>query len=148
VIVEGNELLKLPGVQMRRLRGVLVSYVPQNPAAALNPAYRIGDQIGEILFVHRKSRRRTQDLLKSVGLPTSREFLRRFPHQLSGGQQQRVAIAMAIAPEPRLIVMDEPTTGLDATTQRQILELASDIRIQTGASFLYVTHDLSVVAQI
>ena len=109
---------------LRRLRGAVISYVPQDPSGALNPSMRISAAIEDVLNAHRKSRSNDETalrLLATVGLPASREFALRFPHQLSGGQQQRVAIAMALACDPEVIVLDEPTTGLDVVTQERIL---------------------------
>ena len=110
------------------MRGSLVSYVPQDPVSALNPSLRIGEQISEVLSEHDYGGSdaarvdRMAAVLGEVKLPNDRAFLRRFPHQLSGGQQQRVALAMAFACRPKVIVMDEPTTGLDVTTQAHVLE--------------------------
>ena len=113
-----------PRPSSRRLRGKLVSYVPQDPAAALNPSMRIGDQIRELLRAHSDGGGEPEAVraaLDEVLLPSSREFAQRFPHQLSGGQQQRVAIATALVCRPPLVVMDEPTTGLDVVTQASVL---------------------------
>jgi peptide/nickel transport system ATP-binding protein len=136
---------------LRALRGSVISYVPQDPGRALNPALRIADAILDVARAH--SPRGEGDelvvrMLEAVGLPSSVEFRRRFPHQISGGQQQRVLIAMALVGEPAVIVLDEPTTGLDVITQARILSLLQRLRDDQGISMVYVTHDLAVVAQI
>jgi len=131
----------------RNARGRLVSYVPQNPGTALNPSLRIADAIEDMIRTERDHRGAT-DLLARVELPTDREFARRYPHQLSGGQQQRVCIAASLAPNPVLVVLDEPTTGLDVVTQDRILKELLRLRDEQRVSMLYITHDLAVVAQI
>jgi peptide/nickel transport system ATP-binding protein len=143
-----DDLLGLAPPAVRRLRGTRVSYVPQDPGTALNPALRIGDQLAESVRLGGGApAERVPDLFERVGLPADRTFARRFPHQLSGGQQQRVAIAMALAARPGLIVLDEPTTGLDVTTQARILQEIVTLRGEQ-LSMLYVTHDLAVVSGI
>jgi peptide/nickel transport system ATP-binding protein len=134
----------------RRLRGRLVSYVPQDPGNALNPALRIGSAIQDMLDEHAAHREvgSVASALASVQLPSTPEFSRRFPHQLSGGQQQRVTIAIALVCEPPLVVLDEPTTGLDVVTQARILEEVDRLRRERGLAMVYVSHDLAVVAQI
>ena len=126
--------------------------MPQDASAALNPALRIGDQLMEILNEHSfgasgaEREARLKQMMDEVLLPSDRSFLRRYPHQLSGGQQQRVAIAMALANRPKVIVLDEPTTALDVTTQAHVLDTVRDLTRSYGVSALYVTHDLAVVA--
>ncbi len=152
VDIEGADVLSASRMALRRIRGGTISYVPQDASAALNPALRIGDQLMEILNEHSRdsSRRareaRLREMMAEVLLPGDRSFLRRYPHQLSGGQQQRVAIAMALANRPKVIVLDEPTTALDVTTQAHVLETVRDLTRSYGVSALYVTHDLAVVA--
>ncbi|MFN4140223.1 dipeptide ABC transporter ATP-binding protein [Aestuariivirga sp.] len=149
ISLEGTDVLGLDRAGLDRMRGAEVSFVPQNPTTALNPGMRVGAQIDEILSTHgRESRERTREMFGLVGLPTTDDFLRRYPHQLSGGQQQRVCIAMALACDPRFVVLDEPTTGLDVTTQEQIVDLLVDLRARLGMSMLYVTHDLGLLSQI
>jgi peptide/nickel transport system ATP-binding protein len=131
----------------RDARGRLVSYVPQNPGTALNPSLRIADAIEDMIRTQRGARGAT-DLLERVGLPGDRDFARRFPHQLSGGQQQRVCIAASLAPDPVLVVLDEPTTGLDVVTQDRILKELLRLRDEQQVAMLYITHDLAVVAQV
>ncbi len=136
---------------LRRLRGRFVSYVPQNPATALNPSLRIGDAIAEMVRAHRDGSDPDSTIssrLENVGLPGEVVFQRRYPHQLSGGQQQRVCISVALACQPPVVVLDEPTTGLDVVTQARILDELLRLRRAQGISLLYVTHDLAVAAQI
>ena len=145
------EILRLPENERRPLRGKLISYAPQESATALNPSLRIGAQIREILRVHAPERDtdiEVASLFEAAGLPGSRSFRRRFPHQLSGGQQQRVVIAAALAGGPSVIVLDEPTTGLDVATQALILQEIRRLRAELGVSMVYISHDLAVVGTI
>ncbi|MDQ3381655.1 MAG: ABC transporter ATP-binding protein [Actinomycetota bacterium] len=153
VRIEGRNVLALSGLERQSLRGKLVSYVPQDPASALNPALRIGKQLEETLSEHgfgnaEARKARITEALGEVLLPGDEVFLRRYPHQLSGGQQQRVALAMAFANRPRVIVLDEPTTGLDVTTQAHVLATVRDLCQAHGVAAVYVSHDLSVVATL
>jgi peptide/nickel transport system ATP-binding protein len=154
VAVDGQELGGLGDEELRHLRGGVVSYIPQDPGTSLNPALRIGIQLSEVLEAHASAwsrderRQRIGEALAEVALPTDEVFLRRYPHQLSGGQQQRVAIAMAFANRPKVIVCDEPTTGLDVTTQARVLETVRDLCRSHQVAALYVTHDLAVVAEL
>jgi peptide/nickel transport system ATP-binding protein len=154
VKVEGRDILGLSTAALRGLRGKTVSYVPQDPASALNPALRIRTQLEEVLEAHgfgdaRAARTaRLHEMLGEVLLPSDDKFLRRYPHQLSGGQQQRVGLAMAFACRPRVIVLDEPTTGLDVTTQAHVLTTVRDLCSAHGVAALYVSHDLAVVATL
>lgn len=136
----------------RRFRGQLVSYVPQEVGGALNPRRRIGALLRETQVAHRLRTRGMvpdlSDLLAAVDLPRDRSFLTRYPFELSGGQQQRLLIAMAFSCEPQLVVLDEPTTGLDVVTQGTVLELIRRLTEQTGKAFAYVTHDLAVAKQL
>lgn len=146
------DMLALDEGRARDARGRLVSYVPQDPASSLNPAHRVGNQLREVLEMHHRQLgdvdidERIAQLLEEVALP--REILRSFPHQMSGGQQQRIGIAMAFACRPKVIVLDEPTTGLDVTTQRHVLETIHTLTKTYGVSGLYVSHDLPAVGQI
>lgn len=149
-----SNMLDLPEPERRKLRGGTISYVPQDPALSLNPAIRIGDQILEVLQVQgygssdAERRARTAEVLAEVGLDNSPAYQRRYPHQLSGGQQQRVGIAMAFVCRPSIIVMDEPTTGLDVTTQALVLQTIDQLTELHHVAGLYITHDLAVVAKI
>ncbi|MGI8517630.1 MAG: ABC transporter ATP-binding protein, partial [Acidimicrobiia bacterium] len=148
------DILSLSEGALRAARGKLVSYVPQDPSTALNPALRIGTQVMEVLEFHNfggndlARRQRVREVMGEVLLPGSTEFLRRYPHQLSGGQQQRVGLAMAFANRPTVIVLDEPTTGLDVSTQAHVLETVRNLTETHGVAALYVTHDLAVVANL
>ena len=154
VSVRGTDVLGSSDASRSKLRGRLIAYVPQDPAASLNPARRIGSQIAEAVVtsdptIKRKLvERHVQRLLEAAELPKDVAFRRRYPHQLSGGQMQRVVIAMALAGEPPLLVMDEPTTALDVTTQAKVVSLVKALVTRQGLAVLYVTHDLAVVAQL
>jgi len=154
VVIDGRDLADLSEAELRRLRGGVVSYIPQDPGTSLNPALRVGIQLTEVLDAHARDRsaeqkrERVREALEEVALPSDDLFLRRYPHQLSGGQQQRVAIAMAFANRPKVIVCDEPTTGLDVTTQSRVLETIRDLCRSHQVAALYVTHDLAVVAEL
>jgi peptide/nickel transport system ATP-binding protein len=154
VVIDGQSLQGLGDGELRRLRGGTVSYIPQDPGTALNPALRIGRQLSEMLEAHAtemdKAQRdaRIKETLEEVALPATDEFLKRYAHQLSGGQQQRVAIAMAFASRPHVIVCDEPTTGLDVTTQARVLTTVRELCQEHGVAALYVSHDLAVVAEL
>jgi peptide/nickel transport system ATP-binding protein len=154
VMIGDVDVLKMSNAELRRARGRLVAYVPQDPASGLNPALRIGTQLREALQVHPDALKdqtvdeRVRELLVQVHLSDPERVLKSYPHQLSGGQQQRIGIAMAFACRPRLIVLDEPTTGLDVSTQRHVLDTVADLSTQYGATIVYVSHDLAVVGQI
>jgi peptide/nickel transport system ATP-binding protein len=154
VRVDGRSLLEMDEHTLERVRGSLVTYVPQDPGSALNPALRVGTQLEEALAFHgaggsaEERRARIAAVLRDVHLPATPRLLRSYPHQLSGGQQQRVAIAMAIVNRPRLIVMDEPTTGLDVTTQARVLQTVQEIAGVHGGGVVYVTHDLAVASSL
>jgi peptide/nickel transport system ATP-binding protein len=150
----GRDLAKLSRRELQKVRGRRASLVPQNPTTALSPNLRIGDQLVEAMAVHgvgtsgADRRRRAGELIAHVRLPDPDRTARKYPHQLSGGQQQRVVIAMALACDPELVVLDEPTTGLDVTTQAQILDLLRRLRAELGMAMVYVTHNLGVVATV
>jgi peptide/nickel transport system ATP-binding protein len=154
VIYKERDLLRLSKSALRHIRGKEISLVPQNPTTTLSPGMRVGSQLYEVLVSHGIGGSRTErmeyvyELLAQVRLPDPVKTARKYPHQLSGGQQQRVIIAMALACRPELLVLDEPTTGLDVTTQAQILELLVRLRQEHGMAMLYVTHDLSVIANV
>ena len=149
VVVDGVDLLSLSERELRAVRGRKVAYVPQDPATALNPALSIRTQLTEGLGRRREvSLPALRELLRAVGLPDDDGFLKRRPRELSGGQQQRIAIAMAIAADPRLVVFDEPTTGLDVSTQARVLELVRRLCRERSMAAVYVSHDLAVVADV
>ncbi len=150
VRLDGVDLLTLPPNELRAARGAKVSYVPQDPAAALNPVLRVGTQLKESLRVHAGTvsspAGRIAEVMTEACLDDAPELLHRYPHQLSGGQQQRVALAMAFACRPSLIVLDEPTTGLDVSTQRHVLDTVRSLCDSYGVAAIYVSHDLAVVS--
>ncbi|BAP43173.1 peptide/opine/nickel uptake transporter family ABC transporter ATP-binding protein [Pseudomonas sp. StFLB209] len=154
VEIAGQSLLSLHGEALRQARGSLIGYVPQDPATALNPALRIGSLLRETLAAHdpdlsrEQQRLRLQETLRDVGLPDDELFLKRFAHQLSGGQQQRVLLALAFVLRPRLIVLDEPTTALDVTTQAHILDTLRRLCKSQGVAAVYVSHDLAVIKDL
>jgi peptide/nickel transport system ATP-binding protein len=154
IYVGDVDVLGLADEPRRLMRGELVSYVPQDPSSSLNPAMRIGKQLLEVLEAHdfggsdEVRRARITEMMSEVLLPSDDEFLKRYPHQLSGGQQQRVGLAMAFACRPSVIVLDEPTTGLDVSTQEHVLATIRELTKVHGVAALYITHDLAVVADI
>ncbi len=150
---EGQNLFDLGRTELEGLRGGKLGLVPQNSGQSLTPTLRIGAQLTEALRLHSnidgaEHRDRVLALLAQVRLPDPEAIFARFPHELSGGQQQRVAIAMALAGEPAALFLDEPTTGLDVTTQAHILELLRDLAAETGMAMVYVSHDLGAIAQV
>lgn len=152
VWVGERELASLNERQVRELRGRAVAYIPQSPASALNPALRLGTQLTEAVHdtdaTPGQVTERVSEVLREVALPDDPAFLRRYPHQLSGGQQQRVAIAMAFVGRPDLIVLDEPTTGLDVTTQAHVLGTIRSMTREYGTAGVYISHDMAVVADL
>jgi peptide/nickel transport system ATP-binding protein len=149
----GRNLVGLPKNELYQLRGKEISMIFQEPMSSLNPVFTVGYQIGEVLRMHlgmstRQARTRAIELLNEVGLPDPASRIDAYPFQLSGGQQQRVMIAMAIACNPKLLIADEPTTALDVTIQKQILELIAALQDKHRMSVLFITHDLGVVAEI
>src|SRR5690606_6572183 len=151
---EPAEMMSLDDASRRHLLGTRVSYIPQDPALSLNPGIRVGKQIREVLDIHEygssdaERAERVRSVLREVGLPDDEAYQRRWPHQLSGGQQQRIGIAMAFAMYPDVIVLDESTTGLDVTTQEQVLETIREMTVTNNVAGLYITHDLAVVSEI
>jgi len=155
VQIADTSVLDLAGTDLHRARGSLVAYVPQDPASGLNPALKLGDQLSEAIAIHAEHLNddesvedRVAVLLDEVRLTNTRKLLNSYPHQVSGGQAQRIGIAMAFACRPRLIVLDEPTTGLDVTTQQHILETIRQLTDTHNVSAVYVSHDLPVVGEI
>lgn len=153
VLLDRQDLLQLGPRGIRQVRGQRICYVAQSAAAAFNPAHRLGDQVIEASLLHglmskREAQARARHLFGVLGLPDPDNFGDRFPHQVSGGQLQRAMTAMALCPNPDLIVFDEPTTALDVTTQLDVLAAIKHAIEETGAAALYITHDLAVVAQV
>ncbi len=152
IIFKGRDIFKATDKELLKIRGADIAMVPQNPRMALTPTIRVGEQACEILKVHAKhvgeEKKKVLTLLEHVGLPEPENVYIRYPHQLSGGQQQRVVIAMALCCHPKLLLLDEPTTALDVTTQAQIVNLLIKLQAEHNMSMLYVTHDLGVIAQI
>jgi peptide/nickel transport system ATP-binding protein len=149
--IAGQDLLASAPDRIQSSRGLLIAYIPQDPATALNPSLRVETLLREMLRAHRSGsdwRPAVTTALAKVGLPADAAFRRRFPHQLSGGQQQRLAIAIALICEPSVLVMDEPTTGLDVITQSVILAEIKRLCRETGVAIVYVSHDLAVVSEI
>lgn len=148
-----QDLLQLTESEMRRVRGSEIAMIFQEPMTALNPVYTIGNQIEEGIRVHRDlSKHERQDkvleALRQVQIPDPARVAKSYPHELSGGMRQRAMIAMALACQPRLLLVDEPTTALDVTIQAQILNLLKDLQESLGMAMLFITHDLGVVAQL
>ena len=149
---DGRDLLKMDGSERRKIIGKDIAMIFQEPMSSLNPCFTVGFQIEEVLRFHlgmgRGERRsRAVVLLKAVGIPDPEERLASFPHQMSGGQNQRVMIAMAIACNPKLLIADEPTTALDVTIQKQILDLLIRLQAEHGMGLIMITHNMGVVAE-
>ena len=149
------DVTKAPDSVMQHLRGNYISMIFQEPMTALNPVFRIGDQVDEVLALHNEKghdeaqiKARTIELLEMVGIANSEGVYKMFPHELSGGMRQRVMIAMALACSPKLIIADEPTTALDVTIQAQILDLLRNLKDQINSSIMFITHDLGVIAEM
>lgn len=149
---DGQDLTKLSSKERRKVIGKDISMIFQEPIASLNPCFTVGFQIGEVLKTHlgldgKAAKDRTVELFEAVGIPDPAKRLSSFPHQMSGGQCQRVMIAMAIACQPKLLIADEPTTALDVTIQKQILDLLMDIQSKSDMGLIMITHDMGVVAE-
>ncbi|MBW8323042.1 MAG: ABC transporter ATP-binding protein [Rhizobium sp.] len=152
MLFQGRDIQGISPAERRKLIGKDIAMIFQEPVASLNPCFTVGFQIEEVLRIHmglgRQARReRAIALFKLVGLPDPAERLHHFPHQMSGGQCQRVMIAMAIACNPKLLIADEPTTALDVTIQKQILDLLMNLQAETGMGLIMITHDMGVVAE-
>ncbi|MFY5692072.1 ABC transporter ATP-binding protein [Acinetobacter baumannii] len=153
IIFEGKDLLGLSRTEIRKICGKDIAMIFQEPMSSLNPVFTVGNQIAEVLCLHmgmsrKQARQRVLELLKEVGIPSPETKIDAYPNQLSGGQQQRVMIAMAIACEPKLLIADEPTTALDVTIQKQIIDLLESLRQRRQMSMLFITHDLALVGEI
>ena len=153
IILDGESILEKSEKEMLKIRGNKVAMIFQEPMTSLNPVYTCGDQIMEAVIHHQhvsraEAHRRAVEMLDLVGIPSPEARMKSYPHELSGGMRQRVMIAMALCCNPKLLIADEPTTALDPTIQAQIIELLKDIREKVDMSIMYITHDLSVVAEI
>ena len=153
ILFEGTNLLELPEARMRKIRGNRISMVFQEPMTSLNPVYTVGDQVAEVIKLHQhlsrsETRNRVIEMLQLVGISEAEKCSACYPHQMSGGMRQRAMIAMALACSPTLMIADEPTTALDVTIQAQILALMNKLKEETGASILFITHDLGVIAEM
>jgi peptide/nickel transport system ATP-binding protein len=152
ISVAGQDILGLHGGKLRRYRATTVSMVYQNPGAALNPSIRVGAQVAEAFTVLGATRaeaaRRTRDALARVQIADPDSVMSRYPHQLSGGMQQRVVIAMALAKDPALLILDEPTTGLDATVEAEVLDLVTRLQAELHTSVLFISHNLGVISKM
>jgi peptide/nickel transport system ATP-binding protein len=153
IIFQGRELVGRSQKELRTLRGDQIAMVYQDPMQALNPSVTIGDQLAEVLTVHRgipkaEAWQRSIDMLERVYMPDAANVMNRYPHQISGGQQQRVVIAMALLNNPALLIMDEPTTALDVTVEAVVLDLIEDLKRDFDTAIVYITHDLGVVARV
>jgi len=148
---DGYEVLGLPMDQMRHIRGNDIAMIFQDPMTAMNPVFTVGNQIEEGVRTHREvskhdAQKRAVELLDLVGVPEPKRRAAQYPHEFSGGMRQRAMIAMAIANDPKLLIADEPTTALDVTVQAQVMEVLRDVRQETGAAMMLITHDLGLVA--
>jgi peptide/nickel transport system ATP-binding protein len=153
ILFQGKDLLKMSREELRKIRGNKISMIFQEPMTSLNPVFTVGNQIDEAIILHQKvsakeARKRTLELLHEVGIPNYEQKVNDYPHQMSGGQKQRVMIAMAMACKPVLMICDEPTTALDVTIQKQVLELMFNLQNKHGMAMLFITHDLGVIAEV
>ena len=149
----GRELANASPEDLRKIRGNEISMIFQEPMTSLNPVLSVGEQISEVLKLHKKMSdksawKRAEELLDAVNIPEPKRRVHDYPFQMSGGQRQRVMIAMALACEPKILIADEPTTALDVTVQAQIFGLLKDLQVKTGTSIILITHDMGAVAQM
>lgn len=153
ILFRGKDIASISDGGMRKIRGDDISMVFQEPMTSLNPVFTIGNQVAEVIRVHRKvskkgANTRAIELLNLVGIPNAATRVKEYPHNFSGGQRQRIMIAMALANDPDLLILDEPTTALDVTIQAQILELVKDLQTRVNTAVMLITHDLGVVAEM
>ena len=153
VLLDGDDLLQKSAKEMNQIRGSRISIIFQDPTSSLNPLFKIGYQVAEPYIYHQGKAKKAASneavsILKQTGLPDPADKAKNYPHELSGGMRQRAMIAMALTCEPDLLIADEPTTNLDVTIERQILNLVKDLQEEFGTSVLWITHDLGVIAQI
>ena len=153
ILFDGIDIVKQPESEMRKIRGKMISMIFQEPMTSLNPVFTVGDQVAEVIGLHEKHsrraiRERVIEAFRLVRIPAPESRIQEYPHQMSGGMRQRVMIAMALACHPKLMIADEPTTALDVTIQAQILDLMNRLKEEIGASILFITHDLGVIAEM
>ncbi len=152
ITVAGEDVLALTGSALRRYRGDVVSMVYQNPGTALNPSIRVGKQLAEVFTARGSSRGEAQErslaMLRQVQIADPTSVMQRYPHQLSGGMQQRVVIAMALGVDPALLILDEPTTGLDATVEAEVLDLITRLQAEFHTAVLFISHNLGVIRKM
>ncbi len=152
VLLDGEDLSRMSDDQVRERRANVVSMVYQNPGSALNPSIRVGRQVAEVFRIGGASNDEARDgaleMLRTVQIADPDRVMQRYPHELSGGMQQRVVIAMALASRPELLILDEPTTGLDATVEAEVLDLIAGLRVRFGTSVLFISHNLAVIASM
>ncbi len=153
IYFNGQNLLTIPKKALRRMRGSELAMIFQEPMTSLHPVHNIGEQLSEMLRTHRRITKKAAlneavRLLQRVGIPDAAKRVHEYPHQLSGGMRQRVLIAMAISCQPKLLIADEPTTALDVTIQRQVLDLLLELRTEYGMAMILITHDLGVAARM
>jgi len=153
ILFDGTNLLDLSAEEMRHIRGNRISMIFQQPTTYLNPVFKVGDQVKEVLYIHRalspeQAHERCIELFAMVGLPDPARRIYQYPHQLSGGQCKRVMIAMALACDPELLIADEPTTALDVTIQAQILDLMRSLREKVNSAIMLITHDMGIIAEM
>ena len=153
VLLEGEDLLQKSDREMNRIRGSRISIISQDPTSALNPLFKIGYQVSEPMIYHQGMKKKqawkgAAKMLHQMGIPDSSGKARNYPHELSGGMRQRALIAMALSCSPSLLIADEPTTNLDVTIERQILNLVRELQQNLGTSVLWITHDMAVIAEM
>jgi len=153
ILLNGTSLLEISEKEMSKIRGNRISMIFQQPMTSLNPVFKVGEQIAEVLQIHREIKKgqdweRAVELLRIVGIPDPENKAHAYPHEMSGGQAQRVMIAMALAMNPELLIADEPTTALDVTIQAQILDLIRALRTRLDTAVVLITHDLGVIAEM
>ena len=153
VLIDGKDIMQIPAKEMRKVRGRLISMILQDPMTSLNPVYTIGNQVAEPIRIHQKLDKKTVwekagEMLSRVKIPSPEVRLYEYPHQMSGGMRQRIVGAMALSCQPRLLILDEPTTALDVTIQLQFIKLLKEIQSEYSLSMIMVTHDLGIVAKL